>query len=535
MLVWMIGIVGMAALLCGAAFLAEKAARRIQAATRWIWSLAILGSLLLPAAMRFLLAEWSSLSALIPAHRAAPIGNKARFDLLQLSQSLGGAPVASAWQQYDGALSYVWIAMTVGLSVALVLSHTAWLRRRRSWVQEKLNQSSVYFSPNFGPAVMGFIRPSIIVPTWLRHRPAAEQTLVLAHENSHIKAGDPQLLTVALGLVVLMPWNPAAWWQLTRLRKAVEIDCDARVLRAGHDAKAYGKTLLAIGQRQSRIISTALAMSESPSFLEERIAIMVNKPIQSARVMATVFAGLAVALTAMAAQVAPTTGLPPAGTHSAAGVGPEVLVKLTPSALDAFVGHYKAADNSVMAVTRQNDHLDVQFPGEATADAIYPEGATRFFYANQNIGAKVEFLTDGHGRTSSAVLLQNDARTTMPRIDATSAEQIEAIRLTRLQSQAPAAGSAAALRRFIDGILSGRPDLDKLSPQIAGQVAKDLPKLQLTLAPLGSLKSLAFRSVDPNGFDVYEGAHEHGSSEWRVDVNGEGIITGAMFPMVVAN
>jgi len=158
-----------------------------------------------------------------------------------------------------------------------------------------------------------------------------------------------------------------------------------------------------------------------------------------------------------------------------------------------------------------------------------------FFYVDQNIDAKVEFLTDGRGQTTSAAILQNGARTAMPRIDATSAEQIETIRLTRLQSQAPVAGSGAALRQFIDGILSGRPDLDKLSPQIAGQLAKDLPKLQLTLAPLGSLKSLAFRSVDPNGFDAYEATHEHGSSEWRVDVDGEGIITGAMFPVVMVN
>lgn len=92
---------------------------------------------------------------------------------------------------------------------------------------------------------------------------------------------------------------------------------------------------------------------------------------------------------------------------------------------------------------------------------------------------------------------------------------------------------ATAVRGLIAGILAGRSDLEKLSPQIAGQVAKDLPKLQLALAPLGGLKSLAFRSVDPNGFDVYEGTHEHGSSEWRVDVEGEGIITGVMFPVVL--
>ena len=85
------------------------------------------------------------------------------------------------------------------------------------------------------------------MPTWLKQSPPAQQAFVLAHETSHIEAYDPQLLTAALALVVLMPWNVPLWWQLKRLRKAVEIDCDARVLRAGHDATRYGETLLAIG------------------------------------------------------------------------------------------------------------------------------------------------------------------------------------------------------------------------------------------------------------------------------------------------
>jgi bla regulator protein BlaR1 len=532
---WMIGIVGMTALLCAAAWLAEKAARLIRLPTRWIWALAILGSLFLPVVMRFLLVEWSSLSALTGAHTDVTIGNAAQADLLHFSRSLRGLQVVDPWQLYDGFVLYAWIAISVTLSIVLIASHTTWLRRRRSWTQGKLHQASVYFAADFGPAVMGFIRPTIIVPSWLKHSPPAQQALVLAHETSHIDSYDPQLLTAALALCVLAPWNLPLWWQLERLRKAVEIDCDARVLSAGHDATHYGEALLEVGQRQSRIIGTALAMSESPSFLEERIAIMINKPVQSARVLAIVFAGLAVALTAMAAEVAPATSLPPQETNSAAGAGPSSLVKLTPGALDTFAGNYKAADNSVMAVTRENDHLSVRFSGESEAEAVYPEGVNRFFYANTNVDAKIQFGVDAQGQPTSAVLLQNGGRVSMQRIDAASARQIETLRSAKLQSQVPSAGSEVAVRGLIAGILSGRPDLERLSPQIAGQVIKDLPKLQLALTPLGSLKSLAFRSVDPNGFDVYEGTHEHGSSEWRVDVDGEGIITGAMFPVVTVH
>ena len=37
-----------------------------------------------------------------------------------------------------------------------------------------------------------------------------------------------------------MPWNLALWWQLRRLRLAVEMDCDNRVVAALGDPNPYG-------------------------------------------------------------------------------------------------------------------------------------------------------------------------------------------------------------------------------------------------------------------------------------------------------
>ena len=63
----------------------------------------------------------------------------------------------------------------------------------------------------------------------------SHQAAVIAHEQSHLEARDPQLFTLALALLVFMPWNLPLWWQLRRLRYAIEIDCDARVLKGGVD------------------------------------------------------------------------------------------------------------------------------------------------------------------------------------------------------------------------------------------------------------------------------------------------------------
>ena len=77
-----------------------------------------------------------------------------------------------------------------------------------------------------------------------------------------------------------MPWNLPLWWQLRRLRYAIEVDCDARVLAGGLDPAHYGETLIAVGERQSAYVGAVAAMSESRSFLEERIRIMISKPVK---------------------------------------------------------------------------------------------------------------------------------------------------------------------------------------------------------------------------------------------------------------
>src|SRR5207245_2575555 len=76
--------------------------------------------------------------------------------------------------------------------------------------------------------------------------------------------------------VLLAPWNPLVWWQVRRLRLAVEMDCDARVLARDGDAPAYGELLLRVGQRRARLPLGAPALGGPVSFLGRRIRRMVT-------------------------------------------------------------------------------------------------------------------------------------------------------------------------------------------------------------------------------------------------------------------
>jgi hypothetical protein len=130
-----------------------------------------------------------------------------------------------------------------------------------------------------GPAVFGVRRPAIVLPAWvLSMRPRARR-LIFLHESEHRRVGDSRVLFAAAVLVAVVPWNPFAWIQAARLRRSVELDCDARVLERTGDAHAYGRLLLEVGARAAGI-SPALAtgMSVSRPFLERRIATLLNPP-----------------------------------------------------------------------------------------------------------------------------------------------------------------------------------------------------------------------------------------------------------------
>jgi len=111
-------------------------------------------------------------------------------------------------------------------------------------------------------------------------RAPSEQRVVLAHEAEHVRAGDALLLAAASAAVILMPWNPALWYMLSRVRLAVELDCDARVLRGGVAAMAYGTLLIDLAEQALPLTLTAVALADDVSHLHRRILAM--KP-QSSR------------------------------------------------------------------------------------------------------------------------------------------------------------------------------------------------------------------------------------------------------------
>jgi len=135
-----------------------------------------------------------------------------------------------------------WALLSAAVLANLVIGFRGMRRQTRHAEPVEVFGHRVYLC-DFGPAVIGFVRPRAMIPRWVSGLPQEDQRLIVAHEAEHVAGGDQLLLLVGLSGVVLMPWSPAAWIALHRLRRAIELDCDARVA-AGSDAVRYGNVLL---------------------------------------------------------------------------------------------------------------------------------------------------------------------------------------------------------------------------------------------------------------------------------------------------
>jgi hypothetical protein len=524
MLPWIIYVIAVSLLLGAAAGVAEQAARMRRAPSRWFWTLAIVASLLLPTIIASVSIQLPSIAGSSVPQKMIALREVTSTRLSPQTWMNAKSVHAATLPGMDLLLRRCWLAMSAAMSTVLAASaaHLYW--RKRRWRVGTVGGASVYLAPNVGPAVVGLLRPRIVVPDWLTESPAGEQATVLAHEQSHLDAGDPALLTVALCLLVFMPWNLPLWWQLRRLRYAIEVDCDARVLRAGHAAAEYAETLIAVGRRQSAFIGAVAAMSESKSFLERRIEIMVWKPGMGWRAQAAALGFLSFALLAVAAEVGPPNAQvgPP---NAQSSVETPAAITVDPALLDRYTGNYQLAGTAVLAVTRDGNHLFAQLTGQPKAE-IFAQNDSEFFY--KIVKAQISFETDAAGRTTGLVLHQHGADINAPRIDSAVAERIAAATAAKFQSQAATPGSEAALRRLIEGVSTGKPNFAEMSPELANILRRQLPQLEAAMTHLGTVQSVEFRAVGNQGWDIYDVRQEHGSSQWRIALGADGIITGAL-------
>jgi len=307
MLSWMLYSIVVSLLMGLAALALERSAQIRQRPARWLWATCMVASLaipFIPSKVSVEIPETTHADRATSSEILAPPQTTA-IELSRFTLPIIGSDQTSLSDEVSTLLDWTWRMASMALALVILASgaHLSW--RRRRWDRGHMAGTAVYISEDSGPAVVGFLRPHIVVPRWLTKLSPDEQELVIAHERSHLSAHDAPLLTIAVCLLACMPWNPLLWWQLRRLRLAIEIDCDARVLGLGYPVAQYSETLIAVGERQSASYAMTMASYGSKSFLEQRIRNMLRKRTRHARVWALALVCLGVGLAVCAAQVAP--------------------------------------------------------------------------------------------------------------------------------------------------------------------------------------------------------------------------------------
>ena len=269
-------------------------------ARRWIWCAIIPVSMFLPGYYRGH-HNWSITAAL--AHQTSPTS------LGQAERTASFALLDADWwahtSSYDAVINQFWLFASATL-IAWALAN-AWrvsrivrLSRRQTDSREPIVDGvPVLVTEATGPATVGLIRSSVLVPQWVLALPGSDRRYVLRHEEEHRRAHDGLLLFVASLPLILMPWNLALWWNLRRLCLAVEMDCDNRVVSALGDAHSYGALLLKVAEVGNR------GLRLQPAFLGigmlERRLTQLLAPTQLRNVQRLVVPALALALLALVA------------------------------------------------------------------------------------------------------------------------------------------------------------------------------------------------------------------------------------------
>lgn len=265
MLAWMLYAVAISAFAAGGALVLEP----LVTPRRLPWRLPWLGALLTAVVVPVLV-------AIRPIAISDAGGAPARNPAVG-SGSLSVVPLATGID-WDRWLLAAWVAASLVMISALVASALRLWRASREGQTTVIDGALVALTKDVGPGALSFGARRIVVPAALMSLDPSRRELLLRHEREHLQAGDPHLLLVSLATLAVFPWNPALWYIVRRLRTALELDCDARVLAAGGDLHTYGDLLLTVASaRRHPRLAAYLAFAAAPSLLEKRIRAMTAR------------------------------------------------------------------------------------------------------------------------------------------------------------------------------------------------------------------------------------------------------------------
>jgi hypothetical protein len=356
--------------------------------------------------------------------------------------------------------------------------------------------------------VVGVLRPRIVLPAWLLDAPPARQALVLAHEQAHIASRDPLLLAAGLALLAAMPWNLPLWYQLRRLRQAIEADCDARVIDTGVRVADYGAALIDIGSGRGTL--AALSSLGAGSFLERRLRLMTRRPARWHRFAAPLLLLLALDIGAAAARVT----APPAPPVAAAAAADRL----------ALAGYYQVGPHRVAVVSVSADGLAMKVNVERPMQLLPAAGAVDSYFVP---GSDVEVRFDLTAQ-SLALRLHGIDGDAAPRVDASAVEAADAFVAARQASQSALPAGAGIIERNVQARSFAELRQADFTPEFLRLAEPLMPLQARRVAAYGPVQEIKFAGVNRWGWDQYTVRYADKTVRWGIWLDDQGRLAAAV-------
>ncbi len=146
---------------------------------------------------------------------------------------------------------------------------------------------------------------------------------------------------------------------------------------------------------------------------------------------------------------------------------------------------------------------------------FFPESETKFF--TTRVAAQISFVTDAQGQVTGLVFHQNGYNSPATRVNQSVVEGYEAALEQRRKDNAPGPGTQQFIRGYIVGCEKGEPNYADMSTLLAAAVRRiQATNIAERHQRVGTFKTLAFKSVDRRGWDVYEATFTLGQVEYRI-------------------
>ena len=162
------------------------------------------------------------------------------------------ADTAQAWSAaLVPVLAWLWLA---GMGGTLLWGAADYIFLKRK-VRASLPSSGYWVCDDIpAPCVLGLFRPRIYLPSGM---PEDQITLILAHERSHLRRGDPWWKLLGFVVVCVYWFHPLVWAGYVLFCRDIELACDEKAV-AGLDQSSrasYSRAMLecAMGYRSFRV------------------------------------------------------------------------------------------------------------------------------------------------------------------------------------------------------------------------------------------------------------------------------------------